>query len=113
MKHPKRAELEKLRSMALALATLADGLLAEAEPAGNEAGPSWITIRECGLPSKTVRRLLKTGELDGRRVGREWRVSRASIDAFMRARAPLESGPDVDPLAVELGLVSTRGRLTA
>lgn len=107
-------ELVKLRTMALDLARLADGLLAEGDDApAPRAADAWISIRDTGLPPKTVRRLLKTGALEGRRVGREWRVSRASVDAYMRAEAPAEGEADVDPLAVELRLVAGRGRLTA
>ena len=104
-------ELVKLRTMALDLARLADGLLAEGDDApAPRAADAWISIRETGLPPKTVRGLLKTKQIEGRRVGREWRVSRASVDAYMRAEAPAEGE---DPLAAELGLVSPRGRLSA
>jgi len=106
---PKRhRELVKLRTMALDLARLADGLLAEGDDApAAPAADAWISIRDTGLPPKTVRRLLKTGALEGRRVGREWRVSRASVDAYMRAEDPAEGA---DPLDAELGLVAGRGR---
>ena len=96
----KTKELVKLRSLALSMAALADGLLAENETEA-PTPDAWISIGATGLPDKTVRRLLKTGQLDGRRVGREWRVSRASVDAYMRAAEPAEGE---DPLAVELGI---------
>lgn len=101
----RRAELAKLRTMALALAALADGLLAEGE-AEAPAPDVWVTIAASGLPPKAARRLLHTGELEGRRVGRSWYVSRASVAAYMRAEAPKPSTGD--PLAAELGLTIRR-----
>jgi excisionase family DNA binding protein len=108
MDHKRHRELVKLRTMALDLARLADGLLAENETQA-PAPDAWIRIDATGLPPKTARRLLKTGELEGRRVGRAYLVSRASVDAYMRRTAPVEGE---DPLAAELGIVP-RGKLSA
>lgn len=103
MTNPKRQrELVKLRSMALDLARLADGLLADNETIAPALDP-WVPISETGLPDKTARRLIKTEQLHAKRVGRGYLVSRASVEAYLRAAEPTGAQ---DPLAVELGLVA-------
>jgi excisionase family DNA binding protein len=41
---------------------------------------------ELGLASKTIRALIKRGELRGVRIGHEWRVDRDDLDLFLKRR---------------------------
>jgi excisionase family DNA binding protein len=47
---------------------------------------AWLTPKECakgwGLPSTTVRELAEQGKIAGVRVGKSWRIRRASLEAF-------------------------------
>ncbi len=46
-----------------------------------------ITVQEAsdlsGLPVSTVRRLLRLGEIKGRKIGRRWMVSRSALEHFL------------------------------
>ena len=42
-----------------------------------------------GLHLVTVRDMLRTGKLPGRKVGREWRVLRSELDAWLRQPEPV------------------------
>lgn len=43
---------------------------------------------ELGVTRRTVYEWLLTGQLEGLRAGRSWRVTREALDAFMRQRKP-------------------------
>lgn len=42
--------------------------------------------RVLGISRNTLYRLLSTGELSGFRVGRQWRISRSSLEAFCKQK---------------------------
>jgi excisionase family DNA binding protein len=47
-----------------------------------------------GMPADAIRRLLDSGEIAGNRLGRKWRVSAASLDAWVnRTQAPASVTP--------------------
>ena len=61
--------------------------------------PDYLTIPEVAerlrVSDKTVRRLLKRGELRGLKVGAQWRISTSDLVAFEQggtARPPSEEG---------------------
>lgn len=49
----------------------------------------WLRVRTVArtlsCDSKSIRRLIKKGELRGMRLGAEWRVEHASLDAYVRS----------------------------
>ena len=45
-----------------------------------------------GLHLVTVRDMLRTGKLPGRKVGREWRTLRSELDAWLRQSEPVGDG---------------------
>ncbi len=45
-----------------------------------------------GLHLVTVRDMLRTGKLPGRKVGREWRTLRSELDAWLRQSEPVGEG---------------------
>ena len=48
-----------------------------------------------GLHLVTVRDMLRTGKLPGRKVGREWRTLRSELDAWLRQPEPVgDSEPE-------------------
>jgi excisionase family DNA binding protein len=59
----------------------------------------WVTYREAeqlvGLSRSTLWKLIGTGEIEYRRVGRAVRINRASLEAFMKRPAePATTGTD-------------------
>ena len=54
--------------------------------------------RQFGCTAKKVRRMIHSGELEGMRLGREWRVDHASVDRLVQryslAGPPEEADPD-------------------
>jgi excisionase family DNA binding protein len=52
--------------------------------------PEWLSyiaaVHYCGLSRQTLWRLVESGEIEAARVGRAVRISRESLEAFMRAR---------------------------
>jgi excisionase family DNA binding protein len=59
----------------------------------------WVTYREAeqlvGLSRSTLWKLIGTGEIEYRRVGRAVRINRASLEAFMKRPAePSATGTD-------------------
>jgi excisionase family DNA binding protein len=55
-------------------------------------GPDLMTCEEAAaylrVHERTVGRLLKRGELPGVKVGRQWRLRRADLDAYLRGERP-------------------------
>src|SRR5690606_24261037 len=45
-----------------------------------------LALRDCGPPVRTLRAAIKAGELSACRVGREYRVRRADLEAWLEAR---------------------------
>jgi len=49
-----------------------------------------LSVREAasqlGFAPKTVRKFIKTGQLRGARIGREWRVDQDDLDLFVARR---------------------------
>ncbi len=98
----------------LALAERARGLLAEhslpdaialliLDHLDRRHADQLVGAREAGIPRRTWRRLIATGELRGCLVGREYLATRGDVDAYRRAnvvrRCPGSSNnADVDAL---------------
>lgn len=82
--------------------------------AGNS--DEWIAIRACGLPYSTIRRAIRAGEIEARRFGRELRVQRSSVDAWISKQPSrghqrttvTANAPEVDD---EIAALLERGRL--
>ena len=59
-------------------------------------GPDLMTCEEAAaylrVHERTVGRLLKRGELPGVKVGRQWRLRRADLDAYLRGERPAGEG---------------------
>lgn len=53
-----------------------------------------------GVDPYTVRRWIKRRELAAIKVGREWRVERSALDAFLDARRTAPAPVDTTPAAV-------------
>jgi excisionase family DNA binding protein len=49
----------------------------------------WLTVAQVapllGLSDSRIQRLLRAGQLAGRKVGRDWIVSREAVEAFLAA----------------------------
>ena|SRR5688572_4651134 len=58
--------------------------------AGAQGGAEWLPVASCGLPEKTVRRAVKDGAVEGRRIGRTLFVRRASLEAWAAERPSAE-----------------------
>lgn len=87
---------DALRQLGMAIVAVADALPDDAPRPDVDA---WIPIRACGLPYRTIRTAIRTGELEGRRVGRETRVRRAAVDAWIerqQSARPAARNPEVD-----------------
>ena len=52
--------------------------------------PEWLSypaaVHYCGLSRVTLWRLVESGEIEAARIGRAVRISRASLETFMRSR---------------------------
>lgn len=44
-----------------------------------EGAAEWLGIHE-----QTVYRLLRSGELPGKKIGRQWRIHKASLEAYLK-----------------------------
>lgn len=55
-------------------------------------GTAFLTIDEVlnylKVKSRTIYRLIKAGELPAVRVGRQWRIRRSDLDAWLNAQRP-------------------------
>lgn len=78
-----RKQAVALRASAEALDAAADAL--DSEPTGR-VGDDWIPARDCILPRTTLRRAVREGAIDSRRVGREVWVRAADVAAFVEAQ---------------------------
>jgi len=54
----------------------------------------------CQVDALTVRRWIDRGELPAYKIGREWRVEPASLDAFLAARRTAADAVDTAPAPV-------------
>jgi excisionase family DNA binding protein len=72
--------------------------VAEALAAGPRMGTAedLLTLTECGAPIRTLRTAIKAGALPAVKTGREYRVRRTDLDAWLAARA-VEPKPDRRP----------------
>jgi len=72
-----------------------------------------VTAAASGLPERTFRRLVRTGQLEGRKVGREYLVRRESLDRYLAERAapPLPSAPTTPDDPIERALAAGRLRV--
>ncbi len=52
--------------------------------------PEWLSypaaVHYCGLSRVTLWRLVESGEIEAARIGRAVRISRESLEAFMRSK---------------------------
>jgi excisionase family DNA binding protein len=52
--------------------------------------PEWLSyptaVHYCGLSPLTLWRLVESGEIEAARIGRAVRISRASLELFMRSK---------------------------
>jgi excisionase family DNA binding protein len=66
------------------------------DPEGAEIEPAWLTYRDAEIYSSlsrtTLWKLITQNELEAARVGRAVRLSRASLDAYMKRSA---AGPTI------------------
>ena len=71
-----------------ARAALRAGCPLDVEPAPATEPEPLLTVEEVAavlrLSGKTVRRMIARGDLLGRQIGRQWRVRRTHLDAFIR-----------------------------
>ena len=74
-------ELEQLIARAVA---------AGIRDAGAHGGAEWLPVTRCGLPEKTIRRAVKDGAVEGRRIGRALFVRRSSLEAWAAQRPSAE-----------------------
>jgi len=58
--------------------------------AGVQSGAEWVPAGECGLPERTVRREIKAGNIEGRRIGRKIFARRSSLEAWAAQRPTAE-----------------------
>jgi len=58
----------------------------------------WLTVetvaRHFGCTPKKIRRLIRSGELEGVRLGRNWRVDHRSVDRLVRSHSLEGEGAD-------------------
>lgn len=55
--------------------------------------PEWLSVRDCGLPQRTVRAAARRGELQVRRIGRADFVERAALASWVDAQQPAPQSP--------------------
>jgi excisionase family DNA binding protein len=72
-----------------------------------------VGAAESGMPARTFRRLVRTGKLEGRKVGREYLVRREALDRYLAERAapPLSSAPTTPDDPIERALAAGRLRV--
>jgi hypothetical protein len=58
--------------------------------AGVQSGAEWVPAGQCGLPERTVRREIKAGNIEGRRIGRKIFARRSSLEAWAAQRPTAE-----------------------
>lgn len=105
-----RALLALAAALEAGAAAAARVLRAEAQkgedgPAGDEVVP----LDTCGLERAAARRLVETGELPARKVGRRWMVRRADVAALILAAPPPKPKPTEAPTGY-LDVVAQAGR---
>lgn len=53
--------------------------------------PAWLTVRDAaeytGLHAETIRTLMRRGDIEARKPGRDWRTTRAWLDQYMNEGA--------------------------
>lgn len=54
----------------------------------------------CQVDALTVRRWIDRGELPAYKIGREWRIEPAAVDAFLAARQTAADAIDTTPAPV-------------
>ena len=62
----------------------------ESRATTDRAFPALLTIKQAAehlqVSSKTIRRWIDTGDLIAHRLGRQWRISAADLQTFIRMR---------------------------
>lgn len=73
-------------------------------------GQDWLTVAQAapllGLSDSRIQRLLRAGQLRGRKLGRDWIVSRGDVEEFLA----LPPGRPGHPRGVAPGPEATAGR---
>lgn len=88
LKRPKQELVaEALRALDLPKGSVRFGF---AQPGSEPAAPDVLTTEQLAellqVESETVQDLARSGELPGRKIGREWRFSRAAVLAWLGER---------------------------
>lgn len=111
------AAISLLRATATQLRAQADALDAQAallESAPDESGATLIGPGDVGVDRATWRRAIRSGELRGVLVGREYRAARADVAAWLESRRaavrPLADRSDSEQPADEMDRVLRRVR---
>ena len=68
---------------------------------GGEQKPLFVDARASGLPAKTFRRAIRTGELPGSRVGREYFAKASDVEAYVVRHAAKNTKARDKPNAFE------------
>lgn len=82
-------------ALATALRALAPAVVAviEAAAATLEDAPAWVALRDVELPRKSVRAAVRAGELEVRKVGREYFVRRDHLETWIDSRTSRPAPP--------------------
>jgi excisionase family DNA binding protein len=94
-------EAEDIRALARALAEELRG------PAADE----WTPLAGCGVSVRTLRAAIKAGELPASKVGREYRVRRADLTAWMTGRRVEPRQTEQTPAERAIARAANAGRL--
>jgi hypothetical protein len=62
-----------------------------AAPPTTIAANDVVALEECGIESKAVHRLRKSGELTCRKLGRTWYTTRSALAALIKVPSPAEA----------------------
>jgi len=54
--------------------------------AAHQAADQWIALRQTGLPVRTLRRAIRSGELAARKIGRSMFVRRDAVDRWVEGQ---------------------------
>lgn len=102
--------LADLATVLRAAAAEAERLAAlEAQAPALQAPSEWLTLQDSGLSVRTLRAAIASGELDAVRVGREYRVRRSDLEAWIGGRRVTpEPRPEKRQSAAERALERAR-----
>jgi len=86
------ADLDERGRLIRVVVASASGLYDRAHLRHARANPVWLQLadaaEESGLSHSTLRQLIHSGRIAGRKVGRDWQVARAVLQDYLLSRAP-------------------------